>query len=307
VNLTKAAAITACVRALARQGRSRATIVVVQNTAKAFLADIAKPVRHVELADVRAHLAALHARGLADATIAATLVRVRIFFETLVDEGLIEHDPTEGLNMKPPGRRPQLVLSEAEVQRLLAAAGREEPSPHENSDLARAFALRDRALLELLYSAGVRALEASEARLSDLAFKEGSILVRSVKRGEYRRVPLPKATLAAVREYLDRGRPVFASRGVKVSERLLLSKQGGPVAPTEVWRIVQRVAGRAGVEAHPHAFRRALATHLVRGGVSVEAVRQILGHKELETTAIYVEVDREDLRRAVDTLDSTGK
>lgn len=297
-------ALAACARSLARRGASPETVRVVGSSARLFLAAIGKTARRVKAADLRAHLARCHVRGLSAVTISATLVRLRIFFRALVEAGLARTDPTEGLHVKPPARRAQLLLSSDEVRRLLVASAIKRRGMLRSRAIVRALALRDRATIELLVGLGLRRAEAADIRISDLDFSDGSLLVRAVKRGAQRRLPLPRASLAPLAEYLEDARPVLAAEWRRAAgDFFLLSFSGGRLGGPGVGQVVKSVAARAGVRARPHAFRRALATHLVRGGVTVETVRQVLGHTDLASTAIYAEIDREDMRRAVEALE----
>ncbi|MCA9647035.1 MAG: tyrosine-type recombinase/integrase, partial [Myxococcales bacterium] len=139
----------------------------------------------------------------------------------------------------------------------------------------------------------------------DLDLAAGCLLVRRAKRGEPRQLPLPPAALPPLARYLRLGRPRLVRGDVlpAAEQRLLLTERGTPLVANEVLRVVKQVAARAGLRAHPHALRRALATHLVQAGVSIAHVRELLGHVRLDTTQRYVLVEREDLRRAVDVLD----
>lgn len=165
--------------------------------------------------------------------------------------------------------------------------------------------LRDRALVELAYGLGIRASELCSALLVDLDQQDGVLLVRRAKRGQPKALPLPPAALPHLRAYLREARPALVRHGPGGRDRghLLLTAIGTPLTPKCVRDIVRRLAARAGLRAHPHAFRRAFATHLARNGASLLAVQEALGHVRLDTTAIYVDVERDDLRRAIAILE----
>ncbi len=255
----------------------------------------------VTRADLRAYLAR-RARRVRGATLSRELGVLAAFFGFLAAQGLIPKDPSVGLWTRPGGARPPILLSRASVGELLVAAlvvGTGQRSP----EVRRARALRNRALIELLYGLGLRASEAAALRVSDLDLCGGSLLARRVKRGKPRRLPLPRAAGEAVERYLREGRRHLVKADEDSEARLLLTERGTPLSGNEVLRIVKDVGERAGLRVHPHALRRAVASHFVQAGVSLAFVRELLGHVRLDTTQRYVVLDREDLRRAVGVLD----
>ncbi len=133
------------------------------------------------------------------------------------------------------------------------------------------------------------------------SYGTNDLLCRAAKNGPERRLPLPPASIPHLAAYLREGRSVLARGGGE--GRLILGAEGKPLSSEGVLRIVRAVARRAGVHATPHAFRRSVATHLVRAGVTVPAVQKLLGHSSLQMTAHYVLVDLEDLHRAVEKLE----
>lgn len=281
---------------LRRRAVSPATLLLFRLTARDFLRFVGR-VRGVTGQDVDRFLAARRP-SLSPATLADETVRLRGFLRVLVDLGHLDASPTEHLVVPRVDRPPPLLLSQDAVQRLLDAA------LVASARGGEPVALRDRALLEIAYGAGLRAAELRAALLVDLDFTAATLLVRRAKRGSQRVLPLPTASIPHLRAWVERGRPALATRGRgRDGGHLLLNDVGTPLRHSAVQAIVARVAVRAGVRCHPHALRRALATHLVRDGVSLLAVQDVLGHERLDTTAGYVAVDAEDLRRAVDVLE----
>jgi integrase/recombinase XerD len=269
-----------------------------------FLSGVRKRVRNVTTEDVRRHLAA-RSKVLSPVSQMAELSRLRSFFQALLRAELVERDPTEGLRVDEAKSPPQLLLAEASVARMFAICG----SPFRyQTPFFEALALRDRACLELIYGLALRTSEARAARVVDLHVKEGTLLVRRAKRGKAQVLPIPKASIPWLERYLAEARPRLLRDDGRDKGHYLVSFTGHPLDKWCLGQIVERIAFRAGVKkAHPHAFRRAIATHLVRAGAKLTSVSAFLGHQALATTAIYVEVDREDLRRAVDTLDLKAK
>jgi len=165
-----------------------------------------------------------------------------------------------------------------------------------------AIALRNRALLELLYSLGLRASEVVGLRLLDLDLVGRSIFARRAKGGRGAALPLPEGLVPHLERYVSEARPELLEVGDKAEGILLVNERGRALHKRDVGRTVKKVAERAGIDAHPHALRRSVATHLVRDGASLLAVQELLGHKRLDTTQRYVGVEVEALRQAVAAL-----
>ncbi len=227
------------------------------------------------------------------------LTALRAFFADFLGEDAAL--PTDGLSSGRPKPKPPVLLSPDAVAAVMATAS--DDTWRAPWRMGPGFALRDRALLELLYGAGLRCAEVAAAKLVDLDLGGGTLLVRRAKRGPSRVVPLPPASLPHLRRYVREGRPLIAREGDDDEGALLLSLRGRPLSTAGIYGIVVKLARRTEVRAHPHAFRRAVATSLVREGASVLAVKELLGHADLSTTAAYVSLDLDDLRRAVAHLD----
>lgn len=276
-----------------RLNRSPRTWSVLGSVVRRFLATLSdRPLKSAGRADVEAFLASHERANHSAWTQANQLGRLRCFFRAMLGAGLVDSDPTEGLKVKSGQTSPRVLLSMQDVQALFAAASRQ-ASPH--------LALRDRAVLELLYATGMRSLEATRVRVLDLDLQRGEVLVRPAKNGPPRRLPLPPRCLPQVKRYLEEGRAGLV-RG-KESGLLFLTRRGDPLKPSTLRTLVRRTGAGAGQpEVHPHAFRRALATHLAQAGVDLRTVQIVLGHANLNTTAAYVAADAEELREAVESL-----
>lgn len=295
-----ARALEAADRDLARLGRSPVTRKDLALVARAFFRAVSRPLDKIDKDDVRVFLADCRTRGLAPCTQAGYLGHLRMFFAALERCGLVASNPTEGISLPRAEPRPYRLLSEQDVAKLFAAA----LDVPEGYPIVLARARRDRATLELLYGLALRSSEVRAARVLDLDLCGGTLLVRRAKNGQPERLSLPPTSVPQLRAYLDT-RPLLA-RGGRDEGRLLLTNEGLPFnQPSAVNKLLTRVANRAGVWTHPHALRRGVATHLVRAGAPILAVQDLLGHAQLGTTAIYVQVERHDLRRAIDTLDRT--
>ncbi|MFD2673701.1 site-specific tyrosine recombinase XerD [Gulosibacter bifidus] len=209
---------------------------------------------------------------------------VRGFHKFMDEEGVIDDDVTRDLTSpKLPARLPKALTIE-QVQRLLDAAGGDEPEQ-----------LRDRALLELLYASGARISEAIGLAVDDVIDRD---MIRVRGKGDKQRVvPLGSFAQDALDAYLVRARPLFAARG-SGSPALFLGVRGGALSRNSAWNILQRVAERAELDVHvsPHTLRHSFATHLMQGGADVRVVQELLGHASVSTTQIYTKVTVDALR-----------
>lgn len=245
---------------------------------------------------LRRYLAYLRARGYSRRTIARKAASVRAYLRFLHRHARIRSDPGRRLRApRGPARLPRVVRA-AEAAALLDTA----PASRtlDASDGARARALRDQAVLELLYGAGLRVSECCGLRTGDCDLARGTLTVLG-KGGKVRRLPLGEPARGALRAYLDDGRPALA-RPEGSPDVLLLNGRGGPLGPRDVRRILQARPLPDGRRLHPHALRHAYATHLLEGGADLRSVQELLGHADLSTTQIYTHVTRERLRAVYD-------
>jgi integrase/recombinase XerD len=225
-------------------------------------------------------------RLLAARTRAQRLGVVHGFFRWLCGRRVLLADPTSGLAGKPlPKVLPVGVPSESEVMRLIEAA-----------DPARSAGRRNRAILELFYSTGMRLAELEALDLSDLDLTSGTVLVRSGKGGRSRVVPLGEAAAEALLDYIQNVRPQFLRR-LGIPALFLASTTGHRLTKKAIWQMMHEISRTAGFEAPvtPHQLRHACATHMLRAGCDIRHVQAILGHVKLETTEIYTHVAIRDL------------
>ncbi|MDP9189137.1 MAG: tyrosine recombinase, partial [Actinomycetota bacterium] len=217
---------------------------------------------------------------------AGTVVAVRGWHRFCVREGLTSVDVAAQVRPPTPPRRLPKAISVDDVERLLHAAGAEETP----------LAIRDRALLELLYGTGARISEAVGLDVDDVDLDDGVARLWG-KGSKQRMVPIGSYAVAAVSAYLVRGRPVLATGGSRTSTpALFLNARGGRLSRQSAWTVLRSAASRAGltVEVSPHTLRHSFATHLLDGGADVRVVQELLGHASVTTTQIYtlVTVDR---------------
>lgn len=243
----------------------------------------------VDLEALRDWLWAATQRGDARSTLARRAAAARSFFRWAVDEGLVAHDPSLRLIAPRRGRTLPTVASQDAMTTLLdrqrdAAAGGDP------------LALRDHAILELLYGAGVRVSELCGLDVDDLDLDRGTARVLG-KGSKERVVPFGAPARDAIAAYRVRGRPALAARSAAPTPALFLGGRGGRIGPRAVYALVAEVlAPIVGADTiGPHALRHTAATHLLDGGADLRAVQEILGHASLGTTQIYTHVSAERL------------
>ncbi len=227
---------------------------------------------------IEGYLAQLRAAGRAGSTIARRLAALRSFFRH--EQLLGERPDNPAAEVAAPRRIRRLprTLSAREAERLMEAAAGTTPR-----------ALRDAAIVELLYGAGLRVSEAVGLERGSVDLDER--LVRCIGKGSKERiVPIGRQATDALRRYISRGRPYLDRRR---TQALFLNARGGPLTRAGVFLILRRLAEKAGLEAdrvHPHLLRHSFATHLLEGGADLRSVQEMLGHADLATTELYTHV-----------------
>jgi integrase/recombinase XerD len=272
--------------ALLAANRSPRTVTAYRRDLAALAEWLGRPVASVTLDELERYVAELRAVGLSRATIARRVAAIRAFFRHLTLIGRVEENPAAALQLPRRQRRLPRTLSPGEAERLLEAASGTTPR-----------ILRDRALAELLYGAGVRVSEA-------VALQRGGVdlerrLVRVLGKGDRERVvPIGRQAADALRRYLSRGRPHLDRRH---RPELFLNAQGGPLTRAGAFLILRRLAAKAGLEperVHPHLLRHSFATHLLEGGADLRSVQELLGHADVSTTELYTHVSDRRRREA---------
>jgi integrase/recombinase XerD len=232
-------------------------------------------------------------RPAAAASVARALVSVRSFHRFCVDEERAEVDPTDDVRApRVPAGIPK-ALTEAEVEALIAAVAGDGPR-----------ALRDRAILEVLYASGIRITELVGLDRADLDLEAG--LVRVLGKGAKERiVPIGGAAERALGAYLSRGRPELvgsAARARRAGDAVFVNARGARLTRQGCWGIVRDMGRRAGMgeRVHPHVLRHSCATHLVDHGADIRVVQEVLGHASVSTTQVYTLVSAARLRAVYD-------
>jgi len=254
--------------ALLAARRSPRTVDAYRRDLAALSAHLGKNVGDATLEELELYTAQLRANGLASATIARRTAAARSFFR---------HQQLLGALPRRERTLPR-TLSPGEAERLIDAATGTQPR-----------ALRDQALVELLYGAGLRVSEAMGLEKAGVDFDER--LVRVIgKGGKERVVPIGRHAADALRRYLARGRPHLDTRH---RPELFLNAKGGPLTRAGAFLILRKLAEKAGLDpqrVHPHLLRHSFATHLLEGGADLRSVQEMLGHADLSTTELYTHV-----------------
>jgi integrase/recombinase XerD len=222
----------------------------------------------------------------ATATIQRKAAALRTFYKHLRREGVRESDPTAGLSTPRKSQKLPNVLGRAEVQRLLDQPRGTDP-----------IALRDRALLELMYACGLRASEAIGLEPQHLDLRDG--VARVLGKGSKERiVPIGREAVKAVEIYLRRGRPALV--GAREQPKLFVNFRGGALTRQGLYKVIDRHARSAGLagKMSPHTLRHSFATHLLAGGCDLRSVQEMLGHADVSTTQLYTHLSSEHLKDA---------
>lgn len=269
---------------------------LAENTVESYMCDLAQlahfilhgwdvPPQLVEREMIERYLDWLYEEGREKSSQARQLSGIRSFFNYLLLNDEIDASPAELISAPKPARRLPDVLTTEEIDRILAAIDTSTPK-----------GIRDVAMLELLYSCGLRVSELVSLRLGDLFFGEGYI--RVVGKGDKQRlVPISDVARERVMRYLDERQPARTSEEV-----LFLNNRGKGLTRVMIFTILKEAARRAEIEKRisPHTLRHSFATHLLEGGAGIRQVQELLGHENILTTEIYTHLDSEHLRSTVE-------
>ena len=265
------------------------------NTREAYILDIEKfmnwlsgehtMLRHVELSHVQAFMAALHDTGISPRSQARIVSSLRSFFRFMRMEGYIDTEPTELIESPLIGVHLPEVLTVDEIDRMIAAI---DPDSEE--------ALRNNAIIEVLYGCGLRVSELCNLEINRLYLNDGYIVVRG-KGSKERLVPVAGTTISAVSDYLSQRIGMEAKAGEE-NYLFISARRGTRMSRSMIFRIVRLLAELAGIKRtiSPHTLRHSFATHLLEGGANLRAIQQMLGHESIAATEIYLHLNRTHLR-----------
>ncbi len=240
--------------------------------------------RSADVADFLTGLANGNGKAASPATIHRKAACLRSFYRHLRREGVRDSDPTASLTAPRRGRKLPQVLTRGEIERLLSQPGGSEPT-----------AVRDRALLELMYACGLRASEAIALEVADVDLEDQVLRARG-KGSKERVVPIGQSAARAVRAYLERGRRELV--GTRPERHLFVNFRGGVLTRQGLYKIVRRHAQSAGLadRMSPHTLRHTFATHLLAGGCDLRSVQEMLGHADVATTQLYTHLSSQRLK-----------
>lgn len=241
--------------------------------------------KRVEPEMIRNYLTRMYDLGREKSSQARALSSIKSFFNCLILNDVIEASPAELIEAPKPSRPLPDTLSTAEIDRLIGSI-----------DSSTTKGLRDRAILEVLYSCGLRVSELCDLRIGDLFFGEGYIRITG-KGDKQRLVPVSSMARERIQLYLDRRREKFRD------EVVFLNNRGQRLTRVMIFTIIKQAAQRAGIvkKISPHTFRHSFATHLLQGGASIRQVQELLGHENILTTEIYTHLNTEHLRQTLET------
>lgn len=243
---------------------------------------------HVQIGHLKQFIAGLFDLGLSARSQARIISGWRQFFEFLLLEDIRKDNPCDGLDMPKIGRKLPEVLTIEEIDRMMQAIDR---GSNEGQ--------RNRAILETLYSCGLRVSELVSLRFEDCFFQEGFIRVIG-KGNKERLVPVSQAVIDEIGLYLEHDRPKLnIQRGHE--HFVFLNRRGAQLTRVMIFTIIKQLAALAGIQKNisPHTFRHSFATHLIEGGANLRAVQEMLGHESITTTEIYTHLDQRFLRDAI--------
>lgn len=232
--------------------------------------------------------------GLQASTVRLDAVAIRIFFRFLVFRQGWTSNPAEALSLPRPEKHLPETLNPGDVRRLIESVGLGDPQ-----------GLRDRAMLELLYSSGLRVSELCNARLENLDLDSGFIRITG-KGNKTRMVPIGAPALAAMKGYLEAGRPPLVKP--RTGAEVFLSIRGKRLTPQRIWQLIKQYAARGGLEKNvfPHLLRHSFATHLLGGGADLRIIQELLGHADISTTQIYTHVEKSGLKAVLKKFHPRG-
>lgn len=280
-----------------------------ENSVEAYLRDVVKLVQYLEIEGIdiapekveQQHiedfLKYVSELGMNARSQARILSGLKAFYKYMLMEDMLDATPTELLEAPKIGRKLPEVLDISEIQSLIDAI-----------DLSKPEGERNKAMLETLYSCGLRVSELVGLQVSKLMLDEGFVVV--VGKGDKERIiPIGSVAIKHIKIYIESIRNHMANIKKESEDILFLNRRGGKLTRVMVFTIIKQLAEKVGLEktVSPHTFRHSFATHLVEGGADLRAVQEMLGHESITTTEIYTHLDREYLRQAILDFHPRGK
>lgn len=232
--------------------------------------------------DLTDFLMYLRDSGNQSSTLARNIAALRGFCKFMLLEGIIKEDPIENVSTPKGWKRIPKIVGTEEVAELL------------NKPSGKKLSLRDRAMLEMLYSSGLRASEIINIKMNDINFEAGFITIMG-KGSKERVVPVHETALETVQQYIDESRPDLLRH--RISPYLFLAKGGKPMTRQRLWQLIKTYSSELSITMSPHTLRHCFASHLLDGGADLRALQKMLGHTDISTTQIYTKVTPERLKK----------
>ncbi len=268
---------------------------VAQNTLEAYGRDLRRYFQFLQQKDITdlqevkpeviiEYLVQIKGEGLSANSMNRALAALRGLYKFLIQEKIIGQSPLVNIELAKVWMRLPDTISKEEMNTILIQPGNE-----------TATAMRDTAMLELLYATGIRVSELINLTMNSINWQVGFLVVMG-KGSKERIVPIGKTAYDCARLYVDKARPQFMQK--KITDVLFLNRFGAKFTRQGLWKIVARYAQKAGLQkkVHPHTFRHSFASHLLEGGADLRTVQVMLGHADISTTQIYTHITRERLR-----------
>lgn len=268
-----------------------------RNSIEAYLSDLEKwdaflkneklDYRHVNYPHLENFIAQLYDDAIQPRSIARIISGIKSFFKFLVLEKVIDDDPSELLEIPKIGLKLPTVLSVEEIDQILNVI-----------DVSTSEGTRNEAIIETLYSCGLRISELIHLRFSNLYLDEGFIRVEG-KGSKQRLVPISETAIQKINNYLHYRSQIVATRGNE--DFVFLSNRGKAISRVTVFHFIKEYVSQAGIkkEVSPHTFRHSFATHLLERGANIRVIQEMLGHEKITTTEIYTHIDRHFLRQEI--------
>lgn len=249
-----------------------------------FLGGLDKDIVSFTKNDLISHLNHLRDSGNQTPTLARNIACLRGFCRFMLSEGIIEEDPVENLNTPRGWKHLPKILGIDEIASLL-----EKPK-------GKLLSLRDKAILELIYSSGLRASEVINMKLGNINFEAGFINVIG-KGSKERIVPINERTTKTLKKYIEELRPKLLKK--KTTSNLFVAKGGKPMTRQRLWQLIKFYSKGLSLKVSPHTLRHCFASHLLNGGADLRALQKMLGHADISTTQIYTKVTPERLKKII--------
>lgn len=251
-------------------------------------------VNDISRENVNKYIQSLKRKNLSKTTINRKIIAIKDFHKFLLKENITKENPTEKIDNQKPDKALPTVLSVDEINKMISSINGEEP-----------LDIRNRAMMELLYAAGLRISELLDLKQENVHLREKYIIVKEGKGNKDRYIPIGEMAVVSLRKYREEVRPLIAQKGVN---NLFVNYKGEPMTRQAVFKYIKKLAEDNGITKtiSPHTIRHSFATHLLEGGADLRVVQELLGHEDISTTQIYTHLDKSKIRNIYDNTHPLG-